>query len=464
MTTLLLHADADPSLGVGHLSRCVALAEAAVARGWRVVLTGSVTGADWLLARLSTLDVPVLAPGPLAARASELGADVVLVDHYGLGELPDVRAVSRLVSFEDGRFGRRAADVVVDANLAPAPRPPDGSPVVLAGPAFAPLRREIAATPAARPDGGPPRVVVVLGGGEAPDAVAAVLTALRDTRLPLTVRAISAAPSAVSPGPGQRFEVEPPTPALPRMLAGADLVVSAAGVTLLELCHIGAPAALVQVADNQAAGYHAAVDRGLAAGLGTVADLHAAAPRLRALLEDPARRATLGRTASSAVDGRGADRVLDATELTVREVTESDAALLLGWRNDPETLAWSRGHQPVAEPVHRAWLRGSLANPDRLLLVVETDRPVGTVRFDQVEPGTWEVSITVAPARRGRGLSGRLLMMGEGALRARHSPATVLANVHRDNARSLALFHGAGYEEFTRPPDGPFVRLTKNLT
>ena len=141
MTTLLLRADAGPSIGVGHLSRCVALAEAAVARGWRVHLAGSVQGADWLLARLSALDVPVVAATDLTAG----DPDVVVVDHYGIGELPEVRAAARLVSFEDGDFGRRAADVVVDANLAPAVRPADGSPLVLAGPRFAPLRSDVVA-------------------------------------------------------------------------------------------------------------------------------------------------------------------------------------------------------------------------------------------------------------------------------------------------------------------------------
>lgn len=461
MTTLLLRADASPSIGVGHLSRCVALAEAAVARGWRVSFTGAVTGADWLVARLSTLDVPVSPPDVLAEQAAELGADVVLVDHYGLGELPDVRAVSRLVSMEDGPFGRRAADVVVDANLVPGPRPADGTDVVLAGPRFAPLRSDVLAARRTRADGEPLQVVVAMGGGAAADAVAAVLTALRDTEIPMSVQAISVAQLPVRPGPGQRFTVRPPTPELPKMLAEADLVVSAAGVTLLELCCLGVPTALVRLADNQAAGYRAAVDRGLAAGLGGVEDLAAAARPLRDLLADADRRAALGRAASAAVDGRGAARILDACERTVREATESDAALLLEWRNDAETLSWSRGHQPVPEQVHRSWLRGVLANPDRLLLIVATDHPIGTVRFDRVDSDTWEVSITVAPRDRGKGLASRLLTLGEGALRARHGAVRILANVHEDNAASLTLFRNAGYAEADRRPDGPFRWLAK---
>jgi spore coat polysaccharide biosynthesis predicted glycosyltransferase SpsG/GNAT superfamily N-acetyltransferase len=446
MTTLLLRADAGPSIGVGHLSRCVALAEAAVARGWRVSLAGSVEGADWLLACLSTLDV-------------------VVVDHYELGELPQLRAAARLVSLEDGPFGRRAADVVVDANLAPAPRPADGSPLVLAGPRFAPLRSEVLAargsrlSNAPRHPHGPPRVVVVMGGSAAAGAVSAALSALREVDLPMTVRAISPSPLAA---PDARFTVEPPTPRLPALLAEADLVISAAGVTLLELCCLGVPAAVVRLADNQEAGYRAAVDQGLAVGLGGVADLPAAAPALRALLTDPGRRTELSRAASSVVDGRGADRILTASTLTVRPVTMADAARLLAWRNDPDTLRWSRSYEPVAEPGHREWLGSSLANPDRVLLIVESDHPLGTVRFDRDEPGTWEVGITVAPADRGKGLAADLLMLGEAALLARYAPARIVANVHEDNAASRTLFHHAGYEPSARPPDGPYRWLRKS--
>jgi spore coat polysaccharide biosynthesis predicted glycosyltransferase SpsG len=259
-------------------------------RGWDVALCGSFTAGDWLIGDLPV--VPALVP-----------ADVVVVDHYGLGA---VSTSSLVVSLEDGPFGRRRADIVVDANLAPSDRPDDGSPVVLRGPAYAPLRAEIRAARSARgPGSTPPNVVVVMGGGAAPSAVAATVAALRETGVPVRVRAISAVPV-----PG--VEVIRPTPSLPSLFAEADLVVSAAGVTLLELCCIGVPTALVQLADNQAAGYAAAVDRGLAAGLGT--DPRAHVDTLRGLLLRQAERKALGEKAMAVVDGKGADRVLDAVE------------------------------------------------------------------------------------------------------------------------------------------------------
>jgi spore coat polysaccharide biosynthesis predicted glycosyltransferase SpsG/RimJ/RimL family protein N-acetyltransferase len=483
MTFLLLRADAAPSLGVGHLSRCVAIASAARARGWDVALCGTFAAGQWLIG-----DLPVV--------PSLVAADVVLVDHYGLGEMS---VPSLVVSMEDGTYGRRRADIVVDANLYTEPRPDDGSPVVLRGPAYAPLRAEIRAARAARGEGStPPSVVVVMGGGAAPSAVAAAVKALRETDVPASVVAISAAPV-----PG--VETIPPTPDLPSLLASADLVVSAAGVTLMELCCIGAPAALVRIADNQMAGYNAAVDQGLAAGLGTDPREHVAT--LRTLLLDANARKALGDKAMAVVDGKGADRILDSIEarlhespigtrggppfstlpastdssagqergegkvhppspsertfrapggppistlpggtdnsVLVRPANEGDAALLLVWRNDSETRAWSRTTDPVAPADHAAWLEKVLADPDRQLLIAELDhQPIGTVRFDR-DGDHWEVSITLAPEARGRKLAVPMLLAAE---RTR-TPADIRACVHKDNTASLKLFRRAGYEQ-----------------
>jgi UDP-N-acetylglucosamine:LPS N-acetylglucosamine transferase len=159
-------------------------------------------------------------------------------------------------------------------------------------------------------------VLVVLGGGTPPRAiVTALLDAVRDTGAPCTVRTIVAdPPPAPAPAPGQHFAFAPPGPDLLERAAEADLVISAAGVTLLELCCIGVPTALVRLADNQAAGYRSAVDRGLAAGLGAAGDPHSAREVLATLLTDGAARRRLASSASQTVDGQGAARVLDAVE------------------------------------------------------------------------------------------------------------------------------------------------------
>jgi RimJ/RimL family protein N-acetyltransferase len=341
--------------------------------------------------------------------------------------------------------------------------------------------------------------------------VAAAVEAVRATGAPATVTAISA-----TPVPG--VEVIPPTPSLPSLLASADLVVSAAGVTLLELCCIGVPAALVRIADNQKAGYEAAVAQGLAAGLGADPRDHIA--ELRALLLHPEQRKAMADKAKATVDGRGADRVLNAIEtalphespigarggppfstlpagsdgsgprerlstapigsspherdsrapggppfstlpegtdssVVVRAATEGDSGLLLAWRNDPETRAWSRTTDPVAPADHGRWLARALNDPGRRLLIAEYGhKPVGTVRLDR-DDDHWEISITVAPEARGRGLAVPILLAAELSL----DDTTIRACVNRDNAASIAIFRRAGYQPLAT--DGPWLWFHK---
>lgn len=324
MTRLLLRADASPTIGAGHVARVVAYAERAVARGWSVSFSGRVDNAEWLAARFDEFGVPRLSPvddGPELGKLAE-DFDVVLVDHYDLGDLrKDVNhAGALLVSIEDDTFGRRSADVVADCGFATAPRPDDGSPVLLRGVTYAPLRSVVLEAREKRQHArldGPLRVTVMLGGGGvwAP-VVSAILTALRETGLPFAVRALARGDVELpEAGEGQEFTVSPPGSALHDLLVDTDLAVSAAGVTLLELCCLGVPTAVVQLVDNQATGYRGALDLGVAAGIGSAESLTAGGQEAGSVLSDLLSRSTererLAATAAATVDGLGADRVLD---------------------------------------------------------------------------------------------------------------------------------------------------------
>jgi spore coat polysaccharide biosynthesis predicted glycosyltransferase SpsG len=325
MTRLLLRADASPVIGAGHISRVVAYAERAVSRGWAVSFSGRTDNAEWLASRFDELGVPRLQPaddGPALGRLAE-DFDVVLVDHYELGDLrKDVNnAGALLVSIEDGTFGRRAADVVADCGFAPAPRPEDGSPVLLRGVAYAPLRDVVLAARDKRQHvrlDGPLRVTVVLGGGGAwAGVVSAILTALSETGLSFAARVLARGDVTVPAAfDGQSFEVTGPGTNLHDLLVDTDLAVSAAGVTLLELCCLGVPTAVVRLVDNQVTGYRGALDHGLAAGIGSGESLLAGGQEAGSVLSDLLSRSTererLAATAAATVDGLGADRVLDA--------------------------------------------------------------------------------------------------------------------------------------------------------
>jgi RimJ/RimL family protein N-acetyltransferase len=144
-----------------------------------------------------------------------------------------------------------------------------------------------------------------------------------------------------------------------------------------------------------------------------------------------------------------------------------DAERLLQWRNDPATRAGSRSSGEVPWDDHLRWLNASLAGTDRLLLVVEDPvGSVGTVRWDRLSELEWEVSITVAPQRRGQSLARPALRAAELALlevtRSRGAAVSAyLAEVHVDNDASMRLFESSGYLPDLPPDPRGFMRYRK---
>ena len=122
---VLLGCDGGGPLGVGHVMRCLALAEAAVAAGHTVVLAGHFEG-SFLQGQIAAAPVEVSHaptwmadgdPQPLIDLVARVRPDVLHVDSYvafdRLRELVASTGVGATVSnMEDGTFGRRPAPAI----------------------------------------------------------------------------------------------------------------------------------------------------------------------------------------------------------------------------------------------------------------------------------------------------------------------------------------------------------------
>jgi len=519
MRVLLLCNGGGP-LGVGHVIRSLALAEAAVAAGHEVVVAGHFEG-PFVRGQLAAAPVEVVQlaarvpdarPEPLLELIQRFRPDVLHLDSYELrGSLMGSMVLSNV---EDGAFGRRPADVVVDPTLGAelSPRPEDGSTWLLRGSRYAPMRQRVMDARRRATDDGvvaaveipvedvARTVLVVMGGTDPVGLAPAAVGLLAHTGLALEVTAIAVGENAervraAALGSALSLEVLPPVDDLAAMMAGQDLVISAAGTSVWELCCIGVPMAVIWAVGNQRDGYDRLVAAGAAVGLGGP-ELAGADPGgheraeglLRTALMDSRARAGLVQAGRHVVDGLGAWRVVGTWEqvlrlgpaarsgstrhepsvrLTARPAGMHDARHLWEWRNDAATRASSRSPAEVSFDEHLRWLTASLARTDRMLLVVEDPvGPVGTARWDLRFEGEWEISITVAPERRGQSLARPLLRAAEVALSevARSSATDVtayLAVVHVDNRASLRLFETSAYVPDLPPDARGFMRLRK---
>ncbi len=131
--------------------------------------------------------------------------------------------------------------------------------------------------------------------------------------------------------------------------------------------------------------------------------------------------------------------------LRLRPARAADSALLLAWRNDPLTRAASVDTAEVALADHERWLAASLANEGRRLLVAEEHaQAVGSLRADRLPGGAWELSWTVAPHARGRGLGQRMV-----ALLAQELEGPLVARVRAENIASRRIAEACGLVLFS---------------
>ncbi|BBH65808.1 UDP-2,4-diacetamido-2,4,6-trideoxy-beta-L-altropy ranose hydrolase [Actinoplanes sp. OR16] len=322
-----IRCDAGPRTGVGHLVRCVALAEELTARGVDTHFLADLGGVAWAESQLEQRGLP-WHPAPydevgLVAAAERLDLAALVIDSYTLP--PQQSAAVRRAGFPvlaivDGDPRGQSADIYVDQNLDAVVTEGD---VRLAGLDYALLRSAVRqlrpVTAPAHASTRTPKVVAFFGGTDAFRAAPQVARLLTRTAADFDATVIAADESlrdellAVEAGPGQRFEIIGPTDHLPKLLVDADLVISASGTSTWELLCLGRAAALVWVVDNQILGYERTVARGYAAGLGRLGSFGpSSVDVLRDLLVSPERRTALAAAGWSAVDGLGVSRVADA--------------------------------------------------------------------------------------------------------------------------------------------------------
>lgn len=335
-------ADASTALGLGHLKRCLALGHVLRSRGAGVhffVRASDVDGAALATAHgfsANTLG-PTAAQGEVAdatafvhaVRTSRAArADVVVVDHYGLGARWQ-RAVrgalgARLAAIDDLADRTHDVDVLIDHNLSADPAAKYAGRIgaethLLAGPRHALLGPAYVRTPHNEAAAKVASIGICMGGADAANLNLAALTACR--KLAGFTGEVEIATTSANPhlpALRERLLTDPRTrltldqPDLAAFFARHDLHIGAGGGSTWERCCLGAPTLALIAAANQKPVLLPLEELGV---LELIRDesptAEAIAEALPPLLNDGPRRSALGRNARKLVDGLGAERVAD---------------------------------------------------------------------------------------------------------------------------------------------------------
>lgn len=478
LSPLLIRADAGARRGVGHVMRCLALAQ-----GWQEAGGAAHFAVAEIPAALETrLADEAVAVTHIAAQAGSaadaagvialakmLAARWVVLDgyHFDAAYAQAIKAAGlRLLCLDDyGHTDGFPADLTLNQNHLPPPPPLLGAGGgSLCGTRYALLRREFwpwrgwrrEVRTEAR------RLLVTLGGGDPANLTQRVLEALESVALDgleavVVVGAANPRRDALEAAARRSrhtVHLADNITDMPARMAWADTALAAAGSTCWELAFMGLPSLLVSVADNQrplAQGMDAA---GAARDLGGHEDVtpEQIAEGLNRLLADVDARTAMARRGPLLVDGNGPQRVvaaLRAASLSLRPAREDDCRRLWAWASDPDVRAASFSSEPIPWAAHAAWFAARLDDPDCDLLVAidEDETPVGQVRFDR-EGAAAVISIGLDRAARGKGYGSRIIARATREYLARR-PAVrrVYAYIKPENTASQRAFIRAGYAE-----------------
>ncbi|MEY9127567.1 UDP-2,4-diacetamido-2,4,6-trideoxy-beta-L-altropyranose hydrolase [Bradyrhizobium yuanmingense] len=358
MQRAIFRVDASVQMGMGHLTRCLTLANALAEKGAQscfllrshaaglVALVEANGHAVRLLpdpsagSRLETAEASTYAhwlpttwqqdAEQTSFALNQIGvADWLIVDHYALDfrwENACRRGASRLLAIDDLADRRHDCDLLLDQNLVREMHARYRDRVVetcvqLLGPRYALLRPDFAQQRRLLTGrtGEIGRILVCYGGSDPANETAKALRAIADLERPSVEVDVVVGPS--NPHADEIVQlcrglsgarVHRGADNIAELMRRADLSIGAGGVMSWERCCLGLPAVAVDIADNQVGALTALADAGAALYLGSAAavTVEMLAEGLLSLLDSAPRVRAMGQAALALADGEGRNRVV----------------------------------------------------------------------------------------------------------------------------------------------------------
>jgi UDP-2,4-diacetamido-2,4,6-trideoxy-beta-L-altropyranose hydrolase len=482
-------------MGVGHLSRCLCLAEALRVRGCGSRFISREHEGHRLAQieragmRLAALAAPqpctVGGSGDYAAwlgvtQEQDAAQSVralagerptwLVVDHYGLGA--DWERVLRpqtahLMVIDDLANRAHECDLLLDQNFSRSMDERYSGMVpadcrLLLGPRYALLGADYARHRLHEPRRDGVETVFVFFGGSDPDNLtgaaleALELPSLRHLKADIVIGANNAHRLQLQKRAAERpgTAVHGPRPHLADLMSRADLAIGAAGTTTWERMCVGLPSLVVSIAENQRPGAEALAEDGLIQYLGAAQDVGSAelAEALEGILagrQDLAEQSLRGRLM---VDGLGAQRAAECmdptarTQLRLREARAQDAELFFAWANEAQVRRQSLNSAQIRWIDHQQWFRSKLGDSRSRMYVMEAKSlPVGQVRFD-IADGEARIDYSIDAPFRGRGWGRSVIALGIRRL-IEGQRIIFRGDVKASNPASSAVFARLGFHE-----------------
>lgn len=467
---VLFRADGgNQGIGLGHLMRCIGVAEVLKNRGVELLF---VIKDDAVAKQLIQSHGHVVATIPSNAtleedltftRAKSPECDWIIADSYSITTtyLDHLRTANNRVAYFDDFDRPCPVDLLIRLEKNSERRHCD----ILAGPAYLPLRSEYAHLPPHLISETIQRILIMSGGEDPANAIQKIVSALSHSSKQFILDIIIGAAYT------RRAEIEDTLSHSPhhchlhtnlrsvlQLQQQADLAITAGGLTVWELAAVGTPMMVLQTADNQQKQMQYIQKEDLAIFLGTSDDPKALETICGMVekLEPRELRQRYSIRGQQLVDGKGTQRLADTLiqlrqqRILLKKVDPDpmslDSQRIWQWRNDPVTRQMSRKIEEIPWKAHREWYQQTMQDEKKIILMgTYLGDPIGMIRFDLVDTEGAEVSINLSPQQRGKGLGSLLLQAACRYAHVEKQLKRLIANIRQENITSQKLFEHAGF-------------------
>ena len=473
---LVIRADATVQIGTGHLMRCLALSQAWQLDGGQSIFVMA-SEAPACEARLQSEGMEIVhlsnCPGSdadaiqTADYACHMNASWVVLDgdHFGATyqRIMKESKLRLLVIDDNGHAEHYYADIVLNQNLhgregmyvnkEPYTELLLGTRYVLLRQEFLRRREEKKAPKVAN------KLLVTLGGSDPNNVTLKVIRALQQGEIcdmEITVIVGGSNPHLQELQSAIRdsrltIRLESNVTNMSALMAWADMAISSASCTSLELAFMGVPTLLLELAPNQHYAAEGLDTARVAINLGRAEHLSssAIAREIMRLQLAMSKREEMAQRGRQLVDGKGTHRTLlhmKSADLRIRKTRENDSKLLWKWANDQEVRAASFSSEPVPWKQHAKWFESKLRDPNCIFYVItnEDGTPIGQIRYD-ITGSEAIASISLDTKFRGRGYGSASIWLSSRELFDISGVTLIHAYTKQANEASIHAFMRAGF-------------------
>ena len=443
--TLIIRADADSSIGSGHVMRCIALGQAWQRVGGRVVFATFCKN-KVILDRLSDEKFTVLElhdSGDFLEHLSSgidnepLGSWVVCDGyHFDASYHGSIRAIGyKLLVIDDyNHLPFYDCDILLNQNVMAKSFKYSfakgciclmGSQYVLLRSEFLRWRNRMCKIPAQAKS-----ILVTFGGSDLGNVTSRIIKILSCCDLNgwnVTIvtnsknRGLGVLERQVF-GHRNMILIKDPTD-MSALMASSDMAITAGGTTCLELAFMGVPMIIAVTAENQFEAAKGLGDLCVGWNLGGADSIDDSdlLKKVSDMRDNTQLRRSMSERQRQFIDGEGASRIVSVicgqepgfrSQYNLRDVCEDDARLLWCWANDRSVRKVSFDSRPITWDSHLKWLLEKIKDGNSMMLIVQDHcNPVGQIRLNRVSEYDAEISFSISQEYRGRGAGSAALSL-----------------------------------------------------